>query len=350
MAPWLQGTLGRHEWRHYENNEPSPTERTLIAMEFGFMKLTRIPYAELERDVREAEAMGFDSAWVDDDLFTPSYADLDIWSVLGGLAVATERIRLGSLVTVPTFRFPSVLAAQALTVDQMSNGRLEIAIGAGGAVEGNPAVGAPEWTPRERAERFAEFVEIVAPLLRGETIDVAGTYYGAKIDQAIPPLQRPRPPLTVAAHGPKGMRLAARLADGWNTVVNMETPGNTERASKDLADAVARQKDLCEKFDTICMEEGRDPATVRHSMLLDRAQIDPWGSVDAFDEFVGSFEEVGMELIVFYWPPLTNTIPDPTGREIGPLGRPADNPVTPSQRRAFERVVAERVSGRRSEI
>jgi alkanesulfonate monooxygenase SsuD/methylene tetrahydromethanopterin reductase-like flavin-dependent oxidoreductase (luciferase family) len=315
-------------------------------MQFGFMKLTRIPYADLQRDIQEAESMGFDSAWIDDDLFSPAYAELDVWSVLGGLAVATERIRLGTLVTVPTFRLPAVMAAQALTVDHMSNGRIEIGIGAGGAVESYPAIGSEPWTPRERSERLEEFVAIISHMLRGEPIDYAGQRYTAKIEQVIPPVQRPRPPLTVAAHGPRGMRIAANYADGWNTLVNMETPGNTERASKDLGDAVANLKRMSEQFDAICAEVGRDPQTVRRSILLDRAQVDPWSSVDAFDEFAGAFQEIGVELIVFYWPPLTNTIPDPTGKPIGPLGRVADIPLSAEQRRAFERVVAARISNR----
>jgi alkanesulfonate monooxygenase SsuD/methylene tetrahydromethanopterin reductase-like flavin-dependent oxidoreductase (luciferase family) len=315
-------------------------------MQFGFMKLTRIPYADLQRDIQEAEAMGFDSAWIDDDLFSPAYAELDVWSVLGGLAVATERIRLGTLVTVPTFRLPAVLASQALTIDQMSNGRVEIGIGAGGAVESYPAIGSEPWTPRERTERLEEFVAIVSHMLRGESIDYSGQRYASNVEQVIPPVQRPRPPLTVAAHGPRGMRLAARYADGWNTLVNMEMPGNTEKASRDLADAVANLKRMSEQFDAICAEVERDPQTVRRSILLDRAQVDPWSSLDAFDEFVGAFQDIGVDLIVFYWPPLTNTIPDPTGKEIGPLGRVADIPVTPEQRRAFERVVSARVSNR----
>lgn len=315
-------------------------------MQFGFMKLTRIPYADLERDIQEAEAMGFDSAWIDDDLFTPSYADFDVWSVLGGLAVATDRIRLGTLVTVPTFRIPAVLATQALTIDHMSNGRVEIGIGAGGAVESYPAIGVEPWLPRERSERLEEFVAIVSQMLRGEPIDYAGQRYSAKVEQVLPPVQRPRPPLTVAAHGPRGMRTAARYADGWNTLVNMETPGGTEKASKDMADAVANLTRMIEQFDAICAEEGRDPSTVRRSILLDRAQNDPWGSVDAFDEFVGPFEELGIELIVFYWPPLANTIPDPAGRDMTALGRPADIPVSAEQRRSFERIVAERIANR----
>jgi hypothetical protein len=184
-------------------------------------------------------------------------------------------------------------------------------------------------------------------MLRGEPIDYTGQHYATMVEQVIPPVQRPRPPLTVAAHGPRGMRIAARYADGWNTLVNMQAPGVTDpKASKDLADAVDKLRRLSEQFDAICVEEGRDPATVRRSILLDRAQVDPCSSVDAFDEFVGAFEELGVELIALYWPPLANTIPDPAGKPIGPLGRVADIPVTPDQRRAFERVVAERISNR----
>lgn len=317
-------------------------------MQFGMMKLTRIPYADLQRDAQEAEAMGFDSVWIDDDMFTPSYADFDVWSVLGGLAVATERIRLGTLVTVPTFRIPAVMATQALTVDHMSNGRVEIGIGAGGAVESYPAIGVDPWTPRERSERLEEFVAIVSHVLRGEPIDYTGRHYASKIDQVIPPVQSPRPPLTVAAHGPRGMRVAATYADGWNTLVNMEVEGieSPPMTAKNLAESVANLKRLSEQFDAICAEVGRDPKTVRRSILLDRAQVDPFSSVDAFDEFAGSFEEIGVDLIAIYWPPLTNTIPNPAGRAFNALGRPDDIPLTAEQRRNFERVVAERISNR----
>lgn len=316
-------------------------------MEYGLMKLTRIPYADLQRDIQAAETMGFDSAWIDDDLFSPSYADFDVWSVLGGLAVATERIRLGTLVSVPTFRLPAVMAAQALTVDHMSQGRIEVGIGAGGAVESYPAIGSEPWTPRQRSERLEEYVAIVSHMLRGEPIEYTGRHYAAKVEQVIPPVQRPRPPLTVAAHGPRGMRIAASLADGWNTLVNMQSPGNADpNAPKNLAEAVANLKCKIEQFDAICVEVGRDPQSVRRSILLDRAQVDPWSSLDAFDEFVGAFQEIGIELIAFYWPPLANTIPDPTGRPIGPLGRVADIPLSPDQRRSFDRIVAVRISNR----
>jgi alkanesulfonate monooxygenase SsuD/methylene tetrahydromethanopterin reductase-like flavin-dependent oxidoreductase (luciferase family) len=316
-------------------------------MHFGFMKLTRIPYADLQRDIQEAEAMGFDSAWIDDDLFSPEYADYEIWSVLGALTARTERIRLGSLVTVPTFRQPAVLAAHALTVDHISNGRIEIGLGAGGAKESYPAIGVEPWSPRERSERLDEYAAILSHMLRGEPISYNGRHYSVEVAQVIPPVQTPRPPLVIAAHGDRGLRTVARYADGWNTLVGIAGPGvDDPNAPRTIAEAVANLKQRCDRLDTICAEEGRDPATIRRSVLMHRPQPDPWSSVDAFDQVVGAYQSIGIEQIVFYWPPLANTIPDPTGRQLGPLGRVADIPVSVEQRRAFERVVAERISNR----
>ena len=219
-------------------------------MHFGFMKLTRIPYSELKRDIQEAEAMGFDSAWIDDDLFSPEYADFEIWSVLGALAAQTERIRLGSLVTVPTFRQPAVLAAHALTIDHISNGRIEIGLGAGGAKESYPAIGVEPWTPRERSERLQEYAAIVSHMLRGESIDYSGRYYSVAVDQVIPPIQKPRPPLSIAAHGERGLRTVARYADGWNTLVGIAGPGvDDPKAARTLAEAVANLNRLSERLD-----------------------------------------------------------------------------------------------------
>ena len=290
-------------------------------MQFGIMKLCRIPYTELRRDIQEAEAMGFDSAWIDDDIFSPTYADFDPWTVLGGLAVVTERIRLGTLVSVPTFRYPAVLANQVLTIDHMSTGRIEVGIGAGGAGESYPAIGAEPWTPRERSERLDEYAAILSQMLRGEPIAYSGQRYSVTVEQVIPPVQRPRPPLIVAAHGERGLRTVARYADGWNTLVSIAGTGNEDpRAPGSHAEAIAHLKRLSERLDAICVEEDRDPATVRRSILVHRPEIEPLSSVDAFDEFVGAYQEVGIDQIVFYWPPLANTIPEPNEKHRRSLG------------------------------
>lgn len=314
-------------------------------MRYGIMKLCRIPYAALARDIREAEAMGFDSAWIDDDLFTPTYADFDAWTVLPALAAQTERIRLGSLVTPPQFHHPAVLAMQVLAVDHISNGRIALGVGAGGDPDSYLAVGTGNWPPRERIDRLGEQLAILARLLRGESVDFAGAYYTSRLDMVVPPVQQPRPPLIVAAHGKRGLRLVARYADGWNTLVAMAGPGvDDPHAPRSLTEMVERTRRLSEQLDEICAEEGRDPATIRRSVLSHRPQVEPLSSVDAFDEFTGAYREIGIDEIMFYWPPLSNTMP--SDGPIGPLGRPAEIPLTAEQRRAFERVVAERISNR----
>jgi alkanesulfonate monooxygenase SsuD/methylene tetrahydromethanopterin reductase-like flavin-dependent oxidoreductase (luciferase family) len=314
-------------------------------MQFGLMKLTRIPYADLQHDIQEAEDMGFDSAWIDDDLFTPTYADFGAWTVLPALAAQTERIRLGSLVTPPQFYHPAVLAMQVLAVDHISNGRIEVGVGAGGDPVSYAAVGAGNWPPRERIDRLAEQVAILARMLRGESVDMTGEYYASRVDLVIPPVQQPRPPLIVAAHGKRGLRLVARYADGWNTLVAMAGPGvDDPHAPHTLAEMVDRTRQLSQQLDQICVEEGRDPATIRRSVLSHRPKVEPLSSVDAFDEFTGAYEEIGIDEIMFYWPPLANTMP--SDGPIGPLGRPADIPLSAEQRRAFEKVVSERISNR----
>jgi alkanesulfonate monooxygenase SsuD/methylene tetrahydromethanopterin reductase-like flavin-dependent oxidoreductase (luciferase family) len=315
----------------------------LTPLQFGLLTPGRIPYDGLAQYARDAEAMGFDSVWVDDDIFSPTYSDFDPWTLLAGLAVETERIRLGTLVSVITFRYPSVLAAQAITADHLSKGRIELGLGAG-APGLNGAVGLAEWTPRERSERLEEYVAILAPMLRGERVDFDGAHYTVHDAQVAAPIQKPRPPLKLAAHGDRGLRVVARYADGWNTLVELtDSAGGDASWPAILAGAVAMTKQRSERLDTIALEEGRDPATLRRSVIVYRATVDPFSSVEAFDEVAGAFQNIGIGEIIFLWPPLENLMPG--GDAVpGPLRRPPDIPLTAAQHRAFERVVAERIS------
>jgi alkanesulfonate monooxygenase SsuD/methylene tetrahydromethanopterin reductase-like flavin-dependent oxidoreductase (luciferase family) len=239
-----------------------------------------------------------------------------------------------------------VLAAQAITADHISQGRIELGLGAG-APGLNGTVGLAEWTPRERSERLAEYVAILAPMLRGERVDFDGTHYTVHDAQVAAPIQQPRPPLTLAAHGERGLRTVARYADGWNTLVELTDAGGGDAPwPAILAEKVATTKRLSERLDAMSLEEGRDPATVRRSVIVYRSTVSPFSSVDAFDEVTGAFRQIGIDEIIFLWPPLENIMPGDSDGPIGPLRRPPDIPLTQAQQNAFERVVAARITNR----
>jgi alkanesulfonate monooxygenase SsuD/methylene tetrahydromethanopterin reductase-like flavin-dependent oxidoreductase (luciferase family) len=317
-------------------------------LRFGVMNFCRSPYDALSQRIRDAEEMGFDSAWIDDDILTPKYVDLEAWTVLGALARDTSRIQIGTMVTVTTFRNPVMLASQVLTVDHVSGGRIALGFGAGGPPNNYAALGLPDWSPRERAERLDEQAAIVGALLRGESVDFEGTYYKVRGAQAAMPVRKPRPLFVIAAHGERGLRTVARYADGWNTLGGQPYPvaeDPNERLT--LNEALASTRRLMERLQAICAEEGRDFSTIRQSILVYRAQVDPLSSLAAFDEYVGSYRDLGIQEIIFYWPPLDNIFPRDTSIAGTPFPSGVSKPLSSQQIKMFEHIVAERISNRR---
>ncbi len=301
-------------------------------MHFGIFSFGQGPYDDLARRFRQAEDLGFSSAWVDDDILTPGYADYEPWTLLGALARDTQRIRLGTMVTAITFRHPSFLAAQVITLDHISSGRAELGLGAGGPPNPYGAFGQHEWAPRERAERLEEYAAVLDPLLRGETVMFAGRHYPIQDAQVPAAVQHPRPPLIVAAHGDRGLRVVARHADGWNSLGGQPYPLPDPSALVSLTEAVAETKRLGERLDGFCRELDHDPATIRRSVQALNPVPDPFTSRDAFDEFVGAYAEIGIDELIFYWPPIANVIE----RE----------PISVADQARFERIASERI-GRR---
>ncbi|HEV8711524.1 MAG TPA: LLM class flavin-dependent oxidoreductase, partial [Candidatus Binatia bacterium] len=129
---------------------------------------------------QEAEALGFDTAWTFDH-FIPISGDTngpchDGWILLGALATKTSKLRLGCLVTGNTYRNPAVLAKMATTVDHLSNGRLELGIGAGWFEFEHTAYGIPFYTPKERVRRLEETVQIIRSLWSEKETSFTGKY------------------------------------------------------------------------------------------------------------------------------------------------------------------------------
>ena len=179
-------------------------------------------------------------------------------------ALATSRIRLGTLVATPNFRHPVTFARELVTLDDLSGGRLTVGLGAGGPGWDASMLGQPTWSAGERAERFAEFVTLLDRLLREPETSYDGRYFRAVEARTHPGcVQRPRVPLAVAATGPRGMRVAADHAEIWVTNGDRAYDG-PPLGPQEGAAVFRRQSRL---LDEVCRGAGRDPAGLRRLVL-----------------------------------------------------------------------------------
>ena len=272
-------------------------------LRFCAYQYQHVPLDELTRRWQEAERRGFDVVWNCDTVVEPDrphHMMFDGPTTLALMAQATSRIRIGTLVTSLYFRHPVPLAKAAMTVDHLSGGRLDVALGVG-----DPSAGAAQagvtWTPAEQVSRFAEFVELVDRLLRQERTDYDGDFYRCMGAETVPlPVQHPRPPLTIAAHGPRMLRIAARYADAWSSWggYGVETEDDFYRVTGDRS----------RRFDDLCASHGRDPATIRHSLVC-FPPLTPWESAGYFTDMVGRFRDLGVDEFVLYWPQSWRDVP-----------------------------------------
>ncbi|MFC0601763.1 LLM class flavin-dependent oxidoreductase [Streptomyces palmae] len=250
-----------------------------------------------------AEELGFHAAYTYDHLSWRTFRDRPWFGALPTLtaaATATERLRLGTLVTSPNFRHPVTLAKELISLDDISGGRVTLGIGAGGNGFDATALGQEAWTPRERADRFAEFVPLLDRLLSQDAVSAPGTFYAAVEARNIPGcLQRPRLPFAVAATGPRGLRLTARYGQAWVTT------GDPKLSREDTPEqSVAAIRVQTEKLAAACAETGRDVAEL-DKILLTGFTPDlgrPLASLDAFVDFAGRHQELGFTEIVIHWP------------------------------------------------
>ncbi len=230
---------------------------------------------------QRAEARGLDALWMYDHFF---YARPDgvvegqheAWTIVSALAASTERVELGTIVLCASFRSPTLLAKMAATLDEVSGGRLILGLGAGWHDPEYDAFGFPK---DHRVDRFDEYLQVVAPLVRGERVTFEGRYVQARDAALVPPPSRPIPVL-VAAFGERMLRLTARHADLWNTAW-FGAPDDQ------LADAFAA-------FDRAMQSEGRDRSTVGTTVGITIVDPDVPGASDEDEDpvFEGSVEEM----------------------------------------------------------
>jgi alkanesulfonate monooxygenase SsuD/methylene tetrahydromethanopterin reductase-like flavin-dependent oxidoreductase (luciferase family) len=253
-----------------------------------------VPWPALLDDVQYLEALGVGTVWIADHYAWPPTPDtplLESWTTLAGLAARTERIRLGTAVTDVALRHPALLAKQVATVDCISAGRVELAVGAGYFERELQWLGIPFLTPRGRADRLREAVEVVDGLLRDRRLSYEGQHYRLDDAPLVPePIQRPRPPLLVAANGRKGLRLAAERADASLSL-------GDEGAITDEAVTSLRERNAL--LDEYCAELGRDPTTLDRAYFVGWAQEFPFASREALHDFLGRYREAGARRFIF---------------------------------------------------
>ena len=155
------------------------------------------PYPVLRKKWQYFEELGFESIWHCDHLLFTSDSTVPLfegWTFLAAMAAETSRIRLGVLVSSNVLRHPALLAQEAITVDHISEGRLEVGIGCGWFEEEHERFGIPLYEPAVRVDKFEEALEIIDPLLRGETVSYEGRHYQLAEARLRPlPVQSPRP-------------------------------------------------------------------------------------------------------------------------------------------------------------
>jgi F420-dependent oxidoreductase-like protein len=236
---------------------------------------------------------------------------LDAWATISGLAARTTQLQLGTLVSPVTFRHPAVLARAAATADEISDGRVTIGIGAGWMEREHEAYGFDFFTARERVARLGEQIEIVHDLLRSERVDFTGRYY--RLNDA-PGLGRPGLPILVGGSAKPGTTTpAVRFADEYNTFFA----------------TIEEVRERKQRLDEVCERAGRDPATLRYSLMapcvvgedvaavresarrigerfgrdpddvLERyGELGPVGTVDQVVERLREIEEIGYERVM----------------------------------------------------
>jgi alkanesulfonate monooxygenase SsuD/methylene tetrahydromethanopterin reductase-like flavin-dependent oxidoreductase (luciferase family) len=255
-------------------------------MRFGLdIAQQRMPWDELVRRVQLAEELGFDGAWGFDH-FQPMYGEgpgetFEGVTTLAALSGVTSRIRLGLLVTGATYRHPSVLAVQAVTIDHASHGRLELALGAAWFEEEHLKLGIPFPPTGQRFDLLQDTLEITTRLFTGEVVDYDGTVVSLKSAQVRPmPVQQPHPPIWIGGTGPRRtLPLVAKYADVWHS---WGTPNSLQEANN--------------RINELAQKAGRDPSSIKRASSLSLDDL------DTARKHAGKWRDADYDYLVCGWP------------------------------------------------
>jgi alkanesulfonate monooxygenase SsuD/methylene tetrahydromethanopterin reductase-like flavin-dependent oxidoreductase (luciferase family) len=267
-------------------------------MRVGVVILPEYRWLLAEPKWRAAETYGFDHAWTYDHVGWRSLVDgpwFDAVPTLTAAAMVTRRIRLGTMVASPNFRHPVPFARSVLALDDVSSGRFTVGVGAGGTGGyDNSVFGGAALAPKQRVDRFAEFLTQLDSLLTNERTTIAGEYFSSADARSAPGCrQHPRVPFVVAANGPRSMGLAARFGQGW--VTSGRPKDHRDETGEAWWHGVG---ELAKAFD----EKVGDRADVPRYLSVDAGPAYSLSSVEYFRHALGRAAELGFTDLVVHWP------------------------------------------------
>ncbi len=246
---------------------------------------------------RRAEELGFSAAYTYDHLSWGRLEDRPWFGAvptLSAAALATTTIRLGTLVTTPNFRHPVPLAKDLLSLDDLSNGRLTAGVGAGGIGSDATVLGNDPWSAQERMDRFVNFVELLDHLLEQPVTSHLGSFYSASDARMLPgAVQKPRPPFFVAAAGKRGLEVVTRFGQGWVTI------GRSSNAQESCYVSVSSQLN---RLRGALDDAGRSLDSIERLLLDGLNDEQPLVSLDAFVDWAGRYQSLGITELVIHWP------------------------------------------------
>lgn len=268
----------------------------------GTVILPDEPWKVSRNHWREAEDLGFDHAWTYDHLTWRDLREKAWFSalpVLTAAALETTSLRVGTLVASANFRHPVSFAKELMTLDEISEGRLTLGFGAGGAGFDSTALGQAPWSAKERASRFEEFVTLLDQVLVNPvTPEFQGEFYSAHEARSIPGCtQRPRIPFVIAGTGKRGISLAAKFGSGW--VSNGDSSNPLEATEQEHFMSVQKQISMLRDE---CARIGRDFDSIDR-VFLASSRNEAWmKSVSEFERLANMYQEIGFTDIVIHRP------------------------------------------------
>ncbi len=269
-------------------------------MRFGLTILTDLPWVEAAPRWQAAEQMGFDHAWTYDHLVwggLPEEPWVGAVPTLAAAAAVTSSIRVGTLVASPNFRHPYAFFRDVQAIESIADGRLLLGLGTGGDVDSG-VLGVEKMPLKDRVDRFQEFVETLRALRGGDHVTRAGRWFSTADARTLPGLGRT--PYLVAANGPRSLRFAARVGDGW---ITLGPPGSVQLEEWFAGLASAR-----DTFEDALVAAGRDPGDVPRYVVTDAtphlSSVKRFAleSVGVFEEITGRVAELGFTDLITHWP------------------------------------------------